>query len=250
MSNTRTVFITGAAGTIGKATAAVLGKQGFRLVLADRNESELVKLAAEIPQATPLVLDVTDGAALAKALNDVSETLAGVVLAAGIEGPVGLFEDCSEEAFNTVMQVNVTTVWLGIKHALKILKPKGAGSIIILSSISGVQGMPMLSPYCASKHAVLGLVRTAAREAAPFGIRVNAVCPGPVDSPMMERIDSTLTKEFPERLGNRKDASQLVPMRHYATPTDIANAISFLCSDDSRYCTGTTMMVDGGITCR
>ncbi len=111
----------------------------------------------------------------------------------------------------------------------------------MLSSISGTMAAPMMSAYAASKHAVMGLVRTAAREAAGSGVRVNAVCPGPAVSSMMARIDANL---------GRPDAARSVPMQRYAEPEEIAEMIAFLCSDASRYSTGSSFMVDGGYSCR
>jgi NAD(P)-dependent dehydrogenase (short-subunit alcohol dehydrogenase family) len=250
MSKPNTVIITGAAGTIGRATAQLLSQKGCRLLLVDKKEDELIKLTSLLPNSTSLSIDVTDSQAVENLFDSVADDLLSVVLAAGIEGPVSILEDCSDHFFQTVMTTNVMSVWLGIKHALRVFKPRKQGNIVVLSSISGVTAMPMLSPYCASKHAVTGLVRTAAREAASYGIRVNAVCPGPVASTMMERIDSALAELYPARLNGGVDASRSVPMQRYATPEEVANIIGFLCSDASAYCTGTTMMVDGGLTCK
>lgn len=251
MSEAPTAIITGAAGTIGRASAHLLAHRGYRLVLVDRDETALFALSAAIEGATTVVADVTRAADAADLFRrPFAEGLAAVILATGIEGPVGLLEDCSEDQFDAVMTLNVKSIWLGLKESLRLMKPQGRGSIVVLSSISGVMGMPMLSPYAASKHAVMGLVRTAAREAAGCGVRVNAVCPAPVQSDMMKRIDAALRERFPERLQGRPDASQSVPMQRYATPGEVAEAIAYLCSDAASYCTGSAFMVDGGISCR
>ena len=245
------LVITGAGGTIGSACARLLFEEGYQLFLVDRDAEAVNRLAAGLPESVPIAADATNAVSIAEVFRRASAgRLDAVVLAAGVEGPVGCIEDCSDDAFDAVMALNVRSVWLGLKNALRIMKQQRGGSIVALSSISGVMASPMLAPYAASKHAVVGLVRTAAREAAAHDVRVNAVCPAPVDSPMMQRIDAGLGKKFPERLGGRSDASRSVPMQRYATADEIARSIAFLCSSASGYCTGSTFMVDGGISCR
>lgn len=246
MTKLKTIIITGATGTIGKAAAHLFTQQGYHLLLADKKEESLIALSKSVPNSTISLIDVTNPHAMENLFNSVAENLVSVVLASGIEGPIGPLEECNDTFFQDVMHTNVMGVWLGIKHALRIFKPKNFGSIVVLSSISGITPMPMLSAYCASKHAVIGLVKTAAREAAGYGIRINAVCPGPVVSTMMERIDDKLSELFPDRI----NAMRSIPMKRYATPEEIASMIAFLCSDASKYCTGTTMTVDGGLTCK
>lgn len=245
------IVITGAVGAIGRATTQLLFAEGYRLFLVDRNERGLRSLADECPGSVPLAVDVTNPESVAHAFHQASAPrLDAAVLAVGIEGPVGPIEDCADEAFDAVMAGNVKSVWLGLKCSLKIMKPQKHGSIVALSSIAGVMASPMLGAYAASKHAVVGLVRSAAREAAAYNVRVNALCPAPVESDMMRRIDGDLSARFPDRLGGAADASKLVPMQRYATPQEVARAAAFLCSDASSYCTGSTFMVDGGISCR
>jgi len=251
MGEAPSAIITGAAGTIGGASARLLAERGYRLALVDRDEAALAALAATIESATPVVADLTRAADVVDLFRrPFAGGLGAVVLATGVEGPVGLLEDCPEDQFDAVMTLNVKSVWLALKESLRLMKPQGRGSIVVLSSISGVAAAPMLSSYAASKHALMGLVRTAAREAAGYGVRVNAVCPAPVESDMMKRIDGALLERFPERLQGRPDASRSVPMQRYATPAEVAAAIAYLCSDDSSYCSGSAFMVDGGVTCR
>jgi NAD(P)-dependent dehydrogenase (short-subunit alcohol dehydrogenase family) len=245
------LIITGAAGTIGQAAARLLFEEGHRLFLVDSDGERVKLLAAEFPNSVPIAADATNAESMAGVFHRAATgRLSAVVLAAGIEGPVGPLEDCPDEAFDEVILLNVRSVWLGLKQSLKVMKQQGSGSIVALSSISGVMAAPMLAPYAASKHAVLGLVRTAAREAAAYNVRVNAVCPAPVDSNMMRRIDERLREKFPDRLGGGTDASKSVPMQRYATPQEIARSIAFLCSENSSYCTGSSFMVDGGVSCR
>jgi NAD(P)-dependent dehydrogenase (short-subunit alcohol dehydrogenase family) len=251
MAKRGNIIITGAAGAIGQATARLLFAEGYRLVLVDRCGESVKRLAADLPMSTPIAADAASAESIADVFRGASaEPLDAVVLAAGIEGPIGPLEDCMDEAFDEVMTINVKSVWLGLKHSLKAMKLQRSGSVVALSSIAGVMASPMLAPYAASKHAVLGLVRTAAREAAAYNVRVNAVCPAAVESDMMRRIDGSLSANFPDRLRGGADASKLVPMQRYALPDEIARAIAFLCSDASSYCTGSSFMVDGGFSCR
>lgn len=241
-----TIIITGAAGTIGQATASSFHALGYHVFLVDNKKEPLEKLAAKLKNTTSILIDVTNPQAIANLFDLASDSLVNVVLAAGIEGPVATVVNCSDASFQTVLNTNVMSVWLGIKHGLRILTPKETGNIVVLSSVSGIAAAPMLSAYCASKHAVIGLVKTAACEAAAYNIRINAVCPGPVKSSMMERIDY----EFITQGHIRSNITQAIPMKRYATPQEIANMILFLCSNASSYCTGSVMMVDGGFTCK
>lgn len=243
-------LLIGACGTLGQAIAQKLADDSKKIALVDIDEAKLKELSARLPNSTYYVVNATNPQSVAALFDEAATRLDSVVLAVGIEGPVSNIEECPDEAFQKVMNVNVMSVWLGLKHAIRILKPKKKGSIVVVSSISGTMGMPSMAPYSASKHAVLGLVRTAAREAAASGVRINAVCPGPVSSDMMKRIDSTLADKHPERLNGRSDASGSVPMQRYANPEEIADTIAFLCSDSSSYITGATVMIDGGLTCR
>jgi meso-butanediol dehydrogenase / (S,S)-butanediol dehydrogenase / diacetyl reductase len=241
MPEPSSVLITGAAGVIGRAAAKLLSAQGYPLILVDREAAAVESLAASLGRASWMSGDATNAGDLATIFAKAGPDLGSVVLAVGAEGPVGAIEDCDDDDFHRTMTLNVTSVWLGLKAALKVLKPKGRGSIVVLSSISGSMGMPMMSAYAASKHAVLGLVRSAAREAASSGVRINAVCPGPAVSDMMRRIDDGL---------GRADAAKSIPMQRYAEPAEIAQMIAFLCSDASSYSTGSSFTLDGGYGCR
>ena len=234
------IIITGGAGTIGQASAKILLSQGYRPVLFDIDRDRVTQVATMLGVPWTHV-DLSISKSVENAFSDYGDNLYGVVLAAGIVGPVGLLEDCRDEDFDLAMTVNVRSVWLGLKHALKALKLKGRGSIVVVSSLSGNIGSPMLSAYCATKHAVLGLVRAAAKESATSGVRVNAVCPGPVNSVMMKNIDIAM---------GRAGAEASVPMRRYAEPIEVAEAIAFLCSEKSAYMSGSTLMLDGAYSTR
>lgn len=239
------ILITGAAGTVGRATANTLHHRGYDLYLVDRTEKSLSEVAENIPGAQWQTLDVLDAGSLANLFDKIQERLYGIVLAAGLEGPIGPIEEGDDQGFLDTIHTNTFSVWLGLKHGLRVLKPKKRGTIVALSSISGLAPTALLSPYCASKHAVQGLVKTAARESASSMVRVNAVAPGPIKSVMMDRINDALTQQNI----NRSDVEKKLPTQRYATPDDVAGMIAFLCSEDSKHCTGATMTVDGGITC-
>lgn len=248
-------LITGAAGIIGRTTARLICDQNAAVFLVDRSVEGLAQVAATFPseKVGTMVADIADSIQVRHVFAAAEArfgAIDGAVLAAAVEGPVAQIEDCDDEAFDAVMAVNVRGVWLSLKQCLMAMKPRGSGSVVILSSISGVGGSPLLAPYCASKHAVLGLMRTAAREAAASGVRVNAVCPGPVDSEMMQRIDGALSRSFPDRRSRGTGAAGAVPMLRYARPEEVGQMILFLCSDASSYCTGAAFMVDGGFSAK
>jgi NAD(P)-dependent dehydrogenase (short-subunit alcohol dehydrogenase family) len=139
------------------------------------------------------------------------------------------------------MAVNVRGVWLCLKHEIRQMRRQGAGAIVNTASVAGLSGFPSLGIYVASKHAVVGLTKSAALEYAQAGIRVNAVCPGPVDTPMMDRITHN------EGQPGRKEFEAIVPMRRYASPAEVAETVAWLCSDPASYITGVSLPVDGGL---
>lgn len=235
----KSILITGAAGAIGQAVAQQLYGSDVQMILMDRDEKTLQKVADRFPQSHPFVADVSNAHDMARAYDLISYPLDSVVLAAGIEGPVADLENCPDDDFAQVMNINVHGVWLGLKHALKVMKAQKSGSIVALASITALRGSKQMAPYAASKHAVLGLIRTAAREAAPFGVRCNAVCPGPVESAMMNRIDAAF---------DRLPVERMIPAQRYASAQDVANLIAFLSSQDSRYINGAALNVDGAFT--
>ena len=152
----------------------------------------------------------------------------------------------SESDFDAVMNANVKGVWFGLRTCLPTMKQRGYGTIVVIASLAGRMGTPLLAPYSASKHAVLGLVRSAARESARHGIRINAIAPGPVRSMMMDRIDATLLDIDRNRFGGAKNAETSVPIGRYVTPEEVASVAVFLSTESSRGCTGGVFAVDGG----
>lgn len=240
------IVITGASGGIGSATAARAVKEGAKVVLCDLDAEALKKTAQPLgDSAAVVVCDVTKLADLQRAVSVAVERfgrLDAMVANAGIEGKVAPLVDQAEEDFERVLTVNVLGVWNSIRAAAPSMT--SGGSIVITSSVAGFIGSPGLGPYVTSKHAVVGLMRAAALELAPAGVRVNTVHPGPVDNRMMRSIEE---QAAPGNGGAVKTAFEgQVPLGRYAKNHEIASMITWLCSGESAYCTGQRFVVDGG----
>ena len=162
---------------------------------------------------------------------------------AGIEGVVKPIIDYPEDIFDKVMAVNVKGIWLGNKYVVPQMKD--GGSIILSSSVAGISGSPNVSAYVASKHAVVGLMRSLAHEVAPNKIRVNTINPSPVDNRMMRSLEEGFAPGQGEAA--KKGFEQTIPLGRYAAPQEIAQLVVFLASDDSQFITGTTQVIDGGM---
>ncbi|MFT3733881.1 MAG: SDR family NAD(P)-dependent oxidoreductase [Rhodocyclaceae bacterium] len=250
------VVITGANGAVGRATAAQCLQQGAHVFLTDVTPVEADALASLYPSASAGQYhfhraDVTDAAAVRDAFAAAMATFGPVdaaVLAAGIEGMPGALEDIPGEQLDAVLDVNIKGSFYWLQHCLRHMKARRSGSIVALASISASLGSALLAPYAISKHAVLGMVRSAALEAAPHGVRINAVSPGPIDSDMMRRIDTGLRELQPARVSAAGNAAAGIPAQRYASADEVAAMILFLCSDASRYCNGANYMVDGGFS--
>lgn len=165
---------------------------------------------------------------------------------AGIEGVVKPIADYPEEMFDKVLAVNVKGVWLGLKYVMPVMQQNGGGSVIITSSVAGLQGSPNVSAYVTSKHAVVGTMRVAALEGAAMGIRVNSIHPSPIDNRMMRSLEEGYA---PGAAAAAKESfAQAIPMQRYGTPEEVAKLAVFLASGDSGFITGATFPVDGGMT--
>ena len=241
-------LITGCSSGIGRATALAFAREGANLTCADIDqaggEATVAMIREAKGQAEFVRTDVTDANQVQALINRIVTTNGRLDCAynnAGIEGEVIETHEASERNFDRIMAVNVKGVWLCLKYEIRQMLKQGSGAIVNTASVAGLSGFPALSLYVASKHAVVGLTKSAALECAQSGIRVNAVCPGPVDTPMMERIANN------EGRPGRKDFEAFIPMRRYAKPEEIAATVAWLCSDQSSYVTGVSVPVDGGL---
>lgn len=244
------VLITGAAGGIGLAIATRLLAQGASLALVDYDQAGL-DVAAEKLNAPERVLtlsaDVSSEEAVSGAVASTLErfgSITGFVSNAGVEGERGLIEEQSLKSFDRVFDINVRGVFLGLKYVLPVMKRQGKGSIVNVSSLAGITGGPGLAPYVMSKHAVIGLTRTAAAEAAASGIRVNAVLPGAVNTDMMRRIEHGADDALALKAANESATA----MGRYGEPEEIASVITFLLSGEASYVTSSLYTVDGGMS--
>jgi NAD(P)-dependent dehydrogenase (short-subunit alcohol dehydrogenase family) len=244
----KVVLITGAGGGIGLAAAHLLALEGASVVLVDLHEATLIEATRAIgPRASYVVADVSDPTSMQNTVDRTVERHGGIdvfIANAGIEGAVTSLVDYPLEQFERVMAVNVRGVWLGLQCVVPVMRQRGGGSIIITSSGAGTHGMPKMAAYSASKHAVIGLMRSAAIELAKDNIRVNTVNPGPVETRMMRSIEENLAPGTPEKIKQR--FQHATPLKRYAAPEEIAQMMVFLASDASSYCTGAIYAVDGG----
>jgi NAD(P)-dependent dehydrogenase (short-subunit alcohol dehydrogenase family) len=246
----KVAIITGATGGIGEATAKLFLKEGAKVMLVGRSSEKLnstrKRLAADA-QLAHHVADAADEAANAAAVAAAIEAFGGVdimIANAGTEGVVKPLEEHTMADFEDVLRTNVLGVWLSMKYCVEPMKKRGGGSIVALSSIAGMIGFPRMIPYIASKHAVFGMVKTAALELAELNIRVNAIGPGPIANRMMGSLEAQMSPDDPK--SQHEVLKGLVPMKRYGTNEEVAHLALFLASDESSYCTGGMHMVDGG----
>ena len=248
-------IITGGAGGIGQAAARQFAAEGARVVLVDREEAALQSIVGSIGEdkASYVVADVTQPEQAQGYVKAAVERWGGVdiLLAnAGIEGAVSPITDYAIDTFDQVLAVNVRGVWLGLKYVIPAMRERGSGSIVITSSTAGIGGTAGMSAYVTSKHAVIGMMRTAALECAPLGIRVNTVNPAPIETRMMRSLEEmrVAAEDSSEATIERTKLAYeaRIPLQRYGDPEEVAKLMLFLASDDSSFCTGGVYMVDGG----
>ncbi|WP_343556244.1 SDR family oxidoreductase [Sphingobacterium sp.] len=243
----KVAIVTGAAGSIGKATARLFLEEGAKVFLVDLDEATLKKTVEELggKNLGYCAADVTKSEDVKKYVKEAEKQFGAIDIFfnnAGIEGAVKPIEEYPEEVFDKVLTINVKGVWLGIKYILPIMKE--GGSIINTSSLSGLLAIPNFSGYIISKHAVVGITRSAAVEASPRQIRVNSIHPTMVDNDMARRLEEGLAPGQADEI--RKEVTKTIPLGRYAKPKEIGQLVLFLASDESRYITGTTQVIDGG----
>lgn len=241
----KVAFVTGASSGIGKATAAGFVAKGYATVLVDRDEAAGRAVEAELRKGGEclfIACDVTDDAAVERTVAQAIEAygrLDAVFNAAGIDGEKGKFTaDCSIENWHRVLAVDLTGVWHCMRHQIPRLLESGGGAIVNCASSAGITGAATFAAYCAAKHGVVGLTKAAALEYARQNIRVNAVCPGMIDTPMTQGLAPGLLQPL-------LDSS---PTGRMGQPEEIASAVLWLCDEGASYVTGQTIAVDGGWT--
>jgi NAD(P)-dependent dehydrogenase (short-subunit alcohol dehydrogenase family) len=243
----KAVLIVGASTGIGVDAARVFAAEGARLVIAARSGDALESLAAELRagghEVRVVVGDVISGADVARMVDETVTAygrLDGAFNNAGV-GQVGMLHEVSEDDFDRVMEINVKGVWLCLREELRVMRDQGFGSIVNTSSVGGYKGNTGLGVYQATKHAVIGLTRSAAHDNGALGIRVNSVAPGPTRSAM---IDAMLEKD-PAAMDKRL---AVMPLHKIGTGTEVANAAAWLLSDRASHTTGMVLPVEGGMT--
>lgn len=244
-------IITGAAGGIGMALVKRLAGRGERVALVDRDLAALQQVASrlELGEDNHLLI-AADVSREDDVRNYVDSTLErfgridGFANNAGIEGPTALIEEQSVEMFDKVYAVNVRGVFMGLKYVLPVMKRQGKGAVVNMSSLAGISAGPRLSPYIMSKHAVIGLTRTAAAETASAGVRVNAVLPGAINTQMMRRIECDSGDAQALRSAN----AGATPMGRLGEPEEVAALVAFLLSDEASYITSSLYTIDGGMS--
>jgi NAD(P)-dependent dehydrogenase (short-subunit alcohol dehydrogenase family) len=248
----KVAIVTGATGGIGEATSKLFLELGAKVMLVARSPVKLAETSARLAglgDYDGAIADSTDEAATEAAFAKTVARFGGLdilIANAGTEGVLKPLEALTVTEFNDTLQTNVIGVWLAMKYAVAPMKARGGGSIVALSSIAGVIGFPAMAPYIASKHAVYGLVKTAALELGEHNIRVNAVGPGPIDNRMIASLQDQLAPDDPAALRAGIEAG--IAMKRYGTSEEVAHLLAFLASDASSYCNGSIHMIDGGFT--
>jgi NAD(P)-dependent dehydrogenase (short-subunit alcohol dehydrogenase family) len=246
----RVAVVTGAAGVIGTATIRLLAERGARIVAVDRREPDLKAAIKDLPaEALAIAADVTqedEVAEYVRAAIDKFGTIDAFYNNAGIEGDIKPIPEYSLESFRRVLDVNVVGVFLGMKHVLPVMLRRNKGSIINTASIAGLMGSPHIAAYSASKHAVIGLTKSAAWECTGTGVRVNCVCPGLIDSRMLSAIMQARNGGNAP-MPNEKMVDR-IPARRLGQASEVASIVAFLASDDASYVSGSAYTVDGGRT--
>lgn len=244
MLENKVALVTGGTSGIGRATAIAFGKAGAKVVLSGRRDAEGEKTARLIRETGAECLyihsDVTNEAEVRASIEKTIATYGRLDCAfnnAGIESPFKPLHEQSIEHFDTIMSINVRGLFLCMKYEIQQMLNQGAGAIVNSSSTVGLIGYPGNSPYTASKHAVMGLTKSAALDYAKQGIRINAVNPGAIATEMIERLGFTAD-----------DVAPIVPIGRIGQATEIARVVVFLCSDAASYITGQPLVIDGGYT--
>lgn len=242
----KVALITGGSSGIGRATALLFGREGAKVAVADYNAEGGERTVKTIKDAGGTAffhaVDVSNPQAVEALINKVVETWGRLDYAfnnAGIEGQMALTPDCTIENWNRVIAIDLTAVFLCMKYEIAQMLKQGGGSIVNTASVAGLYGLAAAPAYVAAKHGVAGLTKTAALEFAQKGIRVNAVCPGFIRTPMVDRV-------LDKGVFSEEQIFAAEPMHRMGKPEEIAEAVLWLCSEASSFVTGLPMPIDGG----
>lgn len=243
----KVVVVTGAAGGIGLATALLAAEHGAHLAISDIDAAGLLNTIQQLAEmgVTPYsdVLDVSNTAQVERYMLGAAANFGRIDCAfnnAGVGGEINKLHQLSEESWDKVVDVNLKGVWLCMKYQIPHMRGESGGAIVNMASSAGLVGFPLNAVYSATKHGVLGLTKSAAGEYARDRIRVNAVCPGYVDTPMVKQLEMV-------RPGMVNTTLQAVPMRRLGDAREVAEAVVFLLSDNASFITGHALSVDGGM---
>ena len=247
-SGIKVALITGASSGIGRATASLFAREGMALILADvKMEGEELAENLSREYGIPSLFqrcDVSQEKDVKALVENGVKRFGRIDCAfnnAGIEGLPAPTEDCTLENWQNVIDVNLKGVWLCMKYEIPLMLKQGKGTIVNCASIAGKVGFPGMAPYVASKHGIIGLTETAALEHAGQNIRVNAICPGVIQTPMIDRFTHSDEKAL-SQLRNQE------PMGRIGRPEEIAEGVLWLCSDKASFVTGHSLVIDGGWT--
>ena len=245
----KVALVTGAAAGIGRAAARLFAAEGVAVVLVDRDGEGVRQAADGLERALPLTADVTRPEENARVVAEAEKRFGGLdaaLLNAGIEGPMAEFAAYPLEDFEKVYAVNVRGVFLGLQAVIPAMRRRGGGSVVLTSSTSGIRALPGMCAYTMSKHAVIGLMRSAAVDLGPEKIRVNTVNPGPIQTRMLSDIQARMRPDAPEEAAAAMQRG--VPMKRRGAAEEVARMMLYLASDDASFCTGGVYMVDGGVS--
>jgi NAD(P)-dependent dehydrogenase (short-subunit alcohol dehydrogenase family) len=249
----KVALITGAGNGIGRAAALAFAQRGARIVAVDRDREAADRTVATVRQqggeARPQQADVTRSAEVAgyvEAAMDAYGRIDCFFNNAGVEGKLAAIVDMDEAVFDEVLAINVKGVFLGLRAVLPVMMAQKSGAVVNTASVAGLVGTPGMSAYVASKHAVIGLTKSAAGEVIRAGVRVNAVCPGPIDTRMIHSIEAQLDPANPAAVEARYRAA--LPLGRYGTAEEVAGVVLFLCSDLASNVNGAQYVIDGGRT--
>jgi NAD(P)-dependent dehydrogenase (short-subunit alcohol dehydrogenase family) len=240
--------VTGGGSGIGRATCERLAAEGARVWVADLDQSAAERVADNLPCAAACRIDVSDADQVEQLVQKVIETdgrLDVLINNAGITLGAPVWETTPEQ-WARVLSVNLTGVFNGCRSALRRMVGQRHGAIVSTASDAGLVGWPGQSAYCATKTGIVGLTRAVAMDAAPYGVRVNCVCPAFTDTPLVE----AWVQEQPDPSAARKEVASAQPAGRLGRPEEIAAAIAFLSSEESSFVTGVALPVDGGVTAR